>query len=621
MDPQLHSGISVIMPTYNNAPLITRAVRSLLLQTFTDWELLIIDDGSTDNTEAVLQKLLPDSRIRYFREIVNKGLGACLNLGIELARNDNIAYLPADDLYFKDHLQLLYYSLMGSRNAILACTGIRFCVDPLTGVDEIATGSATIPGFSMQLVQVLHRKTADRWMERDELTTDDLNRMYWHKLAERGPFCQTQTITCEWVNHPTQLHKLIREDIGGGIFRFKNYFRIEHPIRYQSTVGNYIDEVERYRSFRDKPVEHRKEALKILLVGELSHNPERLVALEEAGHRLYGLWINNPLYYNAVGPLPFGNIETITLENWKKRVEEIQPDIIYAMLNTRAVPLAHQVLLQNPGIPFVWHFKEGPFYTRQEGNWAQLVDLYSMSDGQIYINNEAKDWYSQFIDGPSGLSLILDGDLPLKTHMAKTNSPMFSEKDGEIHTVVPGRAVGLSLQILSQLAKSRIHLHFYGDVHQAFARNWVAEACKIGGRFFHIHPNCIYENWVTEFSRYDAGWLHVFKSKNNSELIKADWNDLNLPSRIATLGVAGVPMLQVDNAGHIVASQSLVKEHNIGYFLKTAQDLVDELHDRNHALRIREKAWEKRELFTFDYHVDRLIEFFRKVIDKKTGKF
>jgi hypothetical protein len=72
-----------------------------------------------------------------------------------------------------------------------------------------------------------------------------------------------------------------------------------------------LDEIDIYKSFRKKYPQD-KNSLKILLVGELAYNAERIYALEEAGHQLYGLWMTRPTYtLNTVGYLPFGNVEDI----------------------------------------------------------------------------------------------------------------------------------------------------------------------------------------------------------------------------------------------------------------------------------------------------------------------
>src|SRR3954447_24708781 len=101
------SGISVLMPTYNQGAFISRAIASLFLQTFENWELIIINDGSTDYTGEVVGEF-HDRRIRYFSHEQNEGIGGCLNKGIQIACFDYIAYLPSDDIFFKDHLASLY---------------------------------------------------------------------------------------------------------------------------------------------------------------------------------------------------------------------------------------------------------------------------------------------------------------------------------------------------------------------------------------------------------------------------------------------------------------------------------------------------------------------------------
>lgn len=89
--------ISVVMPTYNAARYIAEAVRSVLDQQGVELELIIIDDGSTDDTEKVL-KSFTDPRIRYVRHNVNRGLVAVLNDGLDLARGAFIARMDADDI-------------------------------------------------------------------------------------------------------------------------------------------------------------------------------------------------------------------------------------------------------------------------------------------------------------------------------------------------------------------------------------------------------------------------------------------------------------------------------------------------------------------------------------------
>lgn len=166
--------------------------------------------------------------------------------------------------------------------------------------------------------------------------------MFWENfINNNGKVSFTGVVTCEWVNHPLQRSQIINDGGGGGIYLYKRYYNISEPIIFKWTRGNLTNEIKHYERFLDKFEFDETKGLKILLVGELAYNPERVYALEQRGHKLFGLWLNNPSNLNAIGPLPFGNIEDIPFDNYQQRIEEIRPDIIYAGLNYQAVPLAH----------------------------------------------------------------------------------------------------------------------------------------------------------------------------------------------------------------------------------------------------------------------------------------
>src|SRR3954470_3572962 len=159
--------VSVIMPLYKQEQFISRAISSLIVQTFTQWELVLINDGSTGNVTPIIDSF-QDSRIVYFQHAINKGLGASLNAGIEKARSEFIAYLPCDDVIYKDHLELLYKNLIDDEKAILSYTSIKHHYNK--------TAEGIINNEWLQLVQVMHKKTKDRWIERNDLESDNLNR-------------------------------------------------------------------------------------------------------------------------------------------------------------------------------------------------------------------------------------------------------------------------------------------------------------------------------------------------------------------------------------------------------------------------------------------------------------
>lgn len=104
--------VSVIMPTWNRGFVIERALKSLLEQNYRQWECLIVDDGSDDDTRQRLDSYLSDPRFRYFQR-PHQGVGAARNFGLQEARGDIIAYLDTDNLWVPDYLTAIVSALIG----------------------------------------------------------------------------------------------------------------------------------------------------------------------------------------------------------------------------------------------------------------------------------------------------------------------------------------------------------------------------------------------------------------------------------------------------------------------------------------------------------------------------
>ena len=96
--------VSVIIPTYNRAHLISRAIKSVLTQTYQNFEIIVVDDGSKDNTEEVV-KSFRDKRIRYIRHKKNKGAPAARNTGIRTAKGKYVALQESDDEWLSKKLE------------------------------------------------------------------------------------------------------------------------------------------------------------------------------------------------------------------------------------------------------------------------------------------------------------------------------------------------------------------------------------------------------------------------------------------------------------------------------------------------------------------------------------
>ena len=96
--------VTVVIPTFNRASIVVRAIRSVLGQTCQDWELIVVDDGSTDGTEQVVRGF-SDKRINYIRHDRNLGGGAARNTGIRHAQGEYVAFLDSDDEWPPEKLQ------------------------------------------------------------------------------------------------------------------------------------------------------------------------------------------------------------------------------------------------------------------------------------------------------------------------------------------------------------------------------------------------------------------------------------------------------------------------------------------------------------------------------------
>jgi len=96
--------VSVIIPTYNKAPFIREAIDSVLAQTFKDLEILVIDDGSTDETAAVLKSYLDTGQISYFYQ-ANQGPSAARNKGLAQAKGQYIKFLDSDDFLYPEQIE------------------------------------------------------------------------------------------------------------------------------------------------------------------------------------------------------------------------------------------------------------------------------------------------------------------------------------------------------------------------------------------------------------------------------------------------------------------------------------------------------------------------------------
>jgi len=119
--------VTVVVPTYNRAYIIGEALASALQQTYPNFEILVVDDGSSDNTREIVEGLRSD-KIRYFRHEKNRGCSAAYNTGIAAAQGQMVAFLDSDDVWKPDFLEKLVGFLQKHPEA-----DVVFCDTEITG--------------------------------------------------------------------------------------------------------------------------------------------------------------------------------------------------------------------------------------------------------------------------------------------------------------------------------------------------------------------------------------------------------------------------------------------------------------------------------------------------------
>lgn len=139
--------VSIIVPTYNREKVIGRALQSILRQTYESYEIIVVDDGSVDHTQDIVEQIA-DDRIRYIRLEQNQGAGHARNVGIQESKYDYIAFLDSDDEWMRRMLELQMQRMMElpKEVGLVYCRmrggqeGERFCMPPLECKRDLLEG-------------------------------------------------------------------------------------------------------------------------------------------------------------------------------------------------------------------------------------------------------------------------------------------------------------------------------------------------------------------------------------------------------------------------------------------------------------------------------------------------
>jgi glycosyltransferase involved in cell wall biosynthesis len=208
---------SIILPTFNRAHYLERPIQSVLEQTFGDFELLIVDDGSTDNTESLVQQT-KDARIKYFKKN-NEERSIARNFGVNVATGQYVCFLDSDDKLHSNHLEVAHNVIVKNNYPEVCHLGfetINENGDQLTRhIDlHVDTENRLIEEniFSCNAIFIRHEIANQYPFINHRMAVISEDWYVWLRLISRFTFCFDPTITSSVIEHNDRSLRNINPD-------------------------------------------------------------------------------------------------------------------------------------------------------------------------------------------------------------------------------------------------------------------------------------------------------------------------------------------------------------------------------------------------------------------------
>ena len=224
---------SVVIPTFNREKLVKSAIESVLNQEFSDFELLIIDDGSKDNTAQLVQSL-EDKRIKYFYK-ENEERSCARNFGINKSKGNYICFLDSDDGYYLNHLKVLFDEINKLEfPKALFYTGIEYKNDYRSYIHPYNTGSEHPVKFIWSNFILMNSICVHRQIFNEYLFPTQYNLWedthLWLRIALNFPVFEIRQITCYTIEHEQASTRYNRQSK-----LFDTY------VKYKDAINNVFD--------------------------------------------------------------------------------------------------------------------------------------------------------------------------------------------------------------------------------------------------------------------------------------------------------------------------------------------------------------------------------------------
>jgi glycosyltransferase involved in cell wall biosynthesis len=242
--------ISVVIPTYNRAGYIAKTIQSVIDQTYSNFELIIVDDGSTDNTEAIVSSFT-DARISYYKK-TNAERAAARNYGVSKASGAYITFLDSDDLFLADHLKEAIRYIRNNPGIDIFHQGYNIVdpeghiiypwkplPDPVNEKLEEGNFLSCLGIFVKRDILLQQRFNENRALS----GTEDYE--LWVRLAARYPIRTNAVVTAALVNHESR--SVLQIDAGKFVIRItlaKKYISEDEQVK--SKFGAKLKKIAAY---------------------------------------------------------------------------------------------------------------------------------------------------------------------------------------------------------------------------------------------------------------------------------------------------------------------------------------------------------------------------------------
>lgn len=219
--------VSVLMPVYNGEKYLREAIDSILAQTFTDFEFIIINDGSTDKTEEIILSY-SDLRIHYFKNEKNLGIVGTLNRGLDLCKGKYIARMDADDVSLPERFEKQVV-FMENHPSVVACGCLyaiygkenKGAVDVATDADDVRMDMALYCQYAHSTLMLRRNVLEDNRLRYREEYRHAEDYKLWTELLRYG----------DMVNVPNILHKIRQCEEGISVVYSKEQKQLADRVR------------------------------------------------------------------------------------------------------------------------------------------------------------------------------------------------------------------------------------------------------------------------------------------------------------------------------------------------------------------------------------------------------